>query len=194
MAELRGLLDLQQVETTLYFSAAGGFSEANMTTLGTDLVTWWDDNLAPILSSEFSLTECFLTDLRTATSPTVSVGPFTTHLGDVGSDSLPNNCALCVSFRTNARGKSSRGRNYLCGIPEASVNGSIIDNTVIAAAVAAYTELRTGGILGIFQWVVCSRFTGGAPRTEGLTRPVTGELVTNPAIASQRRRRPGVGV
>jgi len=193
MAEMRMRLDNQLIENTLYFAMFGGFGPAEMTSLGNDLIAWWTSGYAYNMSNSLTLREVYLTDLTTQTSPTATVSASGVVAGQNPSPALPNNVALTISFRTAGRGRSSRGRNYICGLPEAGVTGNVVEPSYVAQLVSAYQSLLTPTNVAGFTWVVVSRYSGGAPRTAGQSYDVTAVVATDSTVDSQRRRLPGRG-
>jgi hypothetical protein len=192
-AEIRMTWDDQKVENTLYFDFGTTPTSGDLTTLGTDLLAWWTANIAPLTNQDVQLREIYLTDLTSATGAAVTVVPASPLFGEVNLDSLPNNVALCVSFRTAFRGRSFRGRNYVVGLSENQVSGSHVIETVSEQFVTAYEQLLSGGHAVSQTWVVVSRFTGNAPRTAGVATPIDTVLVVDSTVDSQRRRLPGRG-
>jgi hypothetical protein len=194
-ANLRFTLLSQQIENTLYFEyKAGSVTPALMNTLGDDLITWWVANIAPEVTTDMTFREVYLTDLTTQTSPTVTATTGLPSAGTLSGDPVPNNVALCVSFRSSGRGRSSRGRNYISGIPEGYVSGNDIDTTLADALVLAYEGLQDAATFtDDWTWIVYSRFQNGDPRPEALIAPVDAVVLTDYVVDSQRRRLPGRG-
>lgn len=194
LAEIVMQLDGQVVENTLYFEASAGLDTGLMATLGAALVTWWTDFIAPGVSEQLLLTGINLTDLSTPTSPGVFVPVVPSVPGEGTSPAEPNNVALCVSFRTQFRGRSARGRNYVVGLQNSQVTNSHIDAGVGDFFITAYQQLQgAGDFVAGLQWGVLSRFSGGDPRTTALFRPITAVTVVDNTLDSQRRRLPGRG-
>ena len=200
-AELRYLMDGQQIENTLYFELPSAIAPADLLSLGGDLIAWWGDNYAPQSSTSLQLVEVACTDLTTSTSAVVSSTPAVAAFGEVSSGFLPMNDSLAVSFRTNQRGRSFRGRNYFAGLCESQVDGNDVSLVTADAIKAAYEQLLPAG--GIFTsdwvWVVVSRFSGvdtdhkPIPRVAGVTTTVTSVVSVDRTIDSMRRRLPGRG-
>jgi hypothetical protein len=140
-----------------------------------------------------TLNEVYTTDLTTQTGPTDTLAYVTPIPGERAHESLPNNVALTVSFRTAARGRSARGRNYIAGLSDDQVLHNTVDASVASGLAAAYNDIpaRLEG-LG-YGWVVVSKKSGGVPRVAGLARPVTTAIVVDRTVDSQRRRLPGRG-
>jgi hypothetical protein len=194
-ANLRFTLLDQQLENTLYFEFDnGGVQPADMQTLGTDLILWWGTHVAPAVVDDVFMREVYLTDLSSQTAPTVTVVPGTNVTGGGTAAPLPNNVALCVSFRTEGRGRSARGRNYISGHGENAVSGNTFTSTISNSIRDAYEELLDATTYtGSWTWVVLSRFEDGQPRLAGLVQPVTAVVLTDTTVDSQRRRLPGRG-
>jgi hypothetical protein len=197
--ELRYLIANQKTENTLYFRKETAWTETDLTNLGLNIIAWWLTNMAPLISDELTLREAYVTSLASATAPAVTVPAAE---GDTGEDTNPadaNNVALAISFRTNTRGRSFRGRNYVVGIPKNQVGQSLVNPTQVAAYVAAYDLIRSGGMLPADDWGVVSRFSGvdvngdPIPRTTGVFTIISAVLATDNTVDSQRRRLPGRG-
>jgi hypothetical protein len=199
--ELRYLWDGQQVENTLYFENRDAIDLTGMLDLTNALESWWNDNLAPITSDTVTLKEIVVTDLTTATAPSLVTPALVDSVGTHSINSLPNNVSLCVSFRTAARGRSFRGRNYFVGLCEDQVTANTVAGATVTALQDAYNLLSGAGTLAAnWTWSVVSRFSGmggtprrPTPRTTGVITPITSALVVDPIIDSMRRRLPGRG-
>lgn len=194
MAELRFLASTQRVENTLYFQGSAAITTTLMTTLGNNLANWWAVNFKTRTSTAVTLNEIYLTDLTTESSPTVSVTTGLPNAGTDAAESMPFSVTFCYSFRTNGRGKSSRGRNYVVGLTEGNVLGNSISGSYSSAGLAAYQQLIGAGIFtpGLI-WCVVSRFHQGLPRAVALVQPITSVVMVDQVVDSQRRRLPGRG-
>jgi len=200
LVEIRMEIDNQQVENTLYFSNGSPPNAENMTTLGNNVISWWETNIAPLVTNALTLREVVITDLTTDIGPQVSVAadPFTQ--GDLIGDFLPNSTSLAVSFRTDNRGRSYRGRNYFVGFNESQIAGNEVNPTVVASIQAAYGLFLTTPFQPQWQWVVVSRYSGidpatnkPIPRLAGVFTPITTVLITDAIVDVQRRRLPTRG-
>lgn len=195
LVEMRMELFAQRVENTLYFRKVGGFSIPQMTGLANDLIIWWATQFNIPVSTDLTLREVVVTDLSTATGPSVTVNaPTPLPHGVSPVAGLPGNVALCVSLRTVNRGRSFRGRNFVPGLPESAVVGNTVDPTVVSAVQAAYNGIPAAIVTSPWDWVVVSRFTAGAPRAAGVATPVLTAIVVDPFVDSQRRRLTGRGM
>jgi hypothetical protein len=193
MVEIRGLIAGQKVENTLYFEKSSAYSTADLEGIGDVIITWWQDNMAPITSSQYELREVYITDLSTDTSAAVSRVPADATFGAVGGEILPLNVSFSISFRTAFRGRSFRGRNYFCGFVLDQVDSNTVNATQVLAIRNAYFALL--GVASDFgvTWVVVSRHHNKAPRATGVTAPVLAVVAADNIVDSQRRRLPSRG-
>jgi len=200
LVECRMLYDGQRVENTLWFQNEGGpFDPGPLGDLAAIVHTWWQDHYSTLVSDLVTLSEVVATDMASETGAQVSVSAS----GDIGQQiggGMPGNVSLAVSFRTTARGRSFRGRNYLVGVPtEQMVTISSVESAYAADVATEYTALIAAAVAGSFDWVVASRFSGvdgdgkPIPRTAGVVTPISNVIVVDRVLDSQRRRLPGRG-
>jgi len=194
MVELRYTYLEEQCENTLYFRLQPSVADTSLLALGNAVLLWWNAEVRPYLSNQLTLREIYLTDLTTATSEAYTLVPPTPlPVGGDTAAALPGNVSLAVSFRTGARGRSYRGRNYIVGLVEPAVTGNAVSNDFANGMQDAYSELLASPFADDYEWVVASRFTANAPRTTGIATPVTSVTVVDPYVDSQRRRLRGRG-
>lgn len=186
--ELRALYFDQRVENVLYFHNQDGVDLAGMADIADHLDTWWNAFMKPYQSASYVFQEVYVTDLTTAISPTYAD---TSSFGITGANNvsagLPGNVAYCISFRTNNRGRSGRGRNYVTGLTELAATGNEIAPATKTALITGYEALLTTLPVG-WQWVVVSRYLNGAPRPEGFVQTITAVVAADDYLDSQRRR------
>lgn len=197
MANIRATLFSQMIENTLYFEPTEDpnteWSSTELDSLGQKLFEWIDVELQPLLSVSTTVNEAYLTDLTTATS--------LTHTEVVGLTGLkagtcsPSNVTITTTFRTNGRGRSSRGRNYWLGVPETEVTGNTIATAYLADIRNAYIALNSyvADAARAPRHVVLSRYFEGSPRLAALPQVVTSYVHVDANIDSQRRRLTGRG-
>lgn len=193
-AEFRYLQSGQKTENRLFFEYTSDPPVTEMENLGAQLLDWWTDNLKPLQNTLTSLREIYITNLTTGFSPTVSIVPTTGNTGTMTGSVLPNNSTITISFRTEGRGRSSRGRNYAVGLvePNLGVGGQTVLQSFADDLVTAYNLLTTPPSTG-WTWSIVSFYHDGAPRAEGLVIPVQSAVVVDLDLDSQRRRLPGRG-
>lgn len=189
---VEGRADNQLTINDLYFQNSGAVVVTNMSALANAVSAWVTGVLAPLLSRDWTFTRIRAIDLTTQTGPVVE---FTVEtVGGVDSEAAPNNVSACVSFRTDQRGRSARGRNYVPGIPNSLITLNTLDAGFIGDLVDAYLQLVGPGVFLVgWQQVIVSRVTAGAPRAEGLAIPVTNVLMVGNSVRSMRSREIGHG-
>jgi hypothetical protein len=190
--EVIGTLHGQPIENVLYVYNVDGWVSGNFNVLAGFVRALFED-ICAFLSDEISFTRIEATDLTTQTSPTYTHVFDPVLIGGIDSPALPGNVAYCISFHTNGRGRSSRGRNFLAGLAESTVSGNDLGATQISGLLAAYELFRVTLLGEDMQWGVFSRVTNGAPRVTGLFQTITTVAATDIHVDSQRGRLAGRG-
>jgi hypothetical protein len=192
--EIRGLLDDQQVENTLYFQADNPIDDAAVDDLMSVFSGWVGSEYPDQKCEAYKGTELLITDLTTESGLQRSVD-ISYIVGSVEGSALPNNSAFAVSFRTGLRGRSYRGRNYAMAIPISAQEGiNQVTTAYRDAVVGNYANLLELDFSSVgWTWVVVSRFLDNAPRSIAEVTPVTSVIATDLTLDSQRRRLPGRG-
>lgn len=193
MVELFMRLDGQRIENTLYFRKADAYEAEDLATLASDVVNWYTDSVLPNLSSDLSLVAVKATSLESATAPAIEFTSGLPQSGGSGDASVSNNVTLVVKFLTAGRGRSSRGRNYVPGLPITQVAQNTVNSTRAGLILDGYTALLDVGVITEGIHSVVSRFEDGDPREFGIAQHVTGYGLTDFTVDSQRRRLPGRG-
>lgn len=190
---LEGTVDQQQTINDIYFKiTAGGITPTNLGDLVAAGAGWFSTQLAPLLSENWSTVRVIGTDLGSPIGSRVEGS--VTFPGGVSGEAVPNNVAACISLRTAQRGRSGHGRNYVPAIPNSLVTLNTIDPDLIGNLVSAY-NLMVGpdSFLPGWQMVVLSRFTGGAPRANGVGIPILTASMVGNSVRSMRSREIGHG-
>lgn len=193
-AELIMELFGQRIENTLYFEREAEWSPAQMVELGEALQVWWADLYDAAVTTDVSLLDVIVTDISSDTAPSIAVPAPADTTGESAPPTLPGNVCVSISFRTAGRGRSSRGRNYVSGLPDSQVVGNDITGDYRDQLASVYAGLLDGDFLptGV-TWVVVSRYHNNAPRATGITAPITSVTIVDTALDSQRRRLRGRG-
>lgn len=193
--EFRAIWDSQKVENTLYFRQAGTPGIIDMLALAAELASWYSDEISPLQCSVVSLNEIVVTSLESETAPRVVYTSGLPLPGEFTGECMPNEVTWAIKFNTVGRGRSSRGRNFVLGIPRTNVAGNDIDVALAGNYVDAYLAVipRVAGLATEWTWVVYSRRVDMAWRTEGLPQDVISVSFSDLIIDSQRRRSPGRG-
>jgi hypothetical protein len=186
-------LDGQHCENTLwYYSAGGTLDTVDMAGLGAAVNSVFTTSMVAFHSDSWTYRGCVVTDQTSESAPAVNV-PVTPAAGTDASVSAPNNVSFVIKFLTSGRGRSSRGRNYVVGIPNAQIGGNQVDSFYVAGLVSAYEQLLIPSLDIDASLVVVSHYVDLAPRAAGLAQPVTAISFTDYVVDSQRRRLPGRG-
>lgn len=190
---VEGRQDNQLTINDVYFEiSGGGITPTNIQALATAVDVWARTSLASNLSEDWTYVRTIASDLTSATGPIGSAS--TPTPGGVAEEALPNNVAMCVSFRTAQRGRSGRGRNFVAGIPSPQVVLNTIDPTFISNILTVYLALiGPGAFVAGWEMVVVSRQTLGALRPSGLAIPITDIIAVTNTVRSMRSREVGHG-
>lgn len=183
----------QRVENVVHYYADAAWTITDMTAFGTPLVTWWVNNIRPLVHTGTSLRAIRMTDMRAAIAPVIE---FNTGLPSVGSGagaSLPNSVSTVITKRTTLRGRSYRGRIYTYGMMETQMDGDAINPAVTTSYINAWNAALTFTV-GAITWnmVVLSRYANNAPRANGEHTAVL-NFTSDGIVDSQRRRLSGRG-
>jgi len=189
---LQGVVDNQLTILDLNWFASGGVTATNLGTLANGVSTWFTNSLAPLLSEQWSAVNVHAVDNTAVTGPVADSSSL--QVGGVTGEAAPNNVAAVVSLRTDQRGRSGRGRNFVPGLPNSLITLNTLDSAFVTNLLAAYQMLvGAGSFLAGWQLVVLSRRSGGLARTNGIGIPVTSvKMVTN-KVKSMRSREVGHG-
>lgn len=194
--EFRHTLQNQLIENVMYFQRGDGTDLWGASLAGSlldNLESWWVTNVLALLSIQVTTTELYATELDSETAPTYSevVG----SSGADGASALPAQNAVVITFRTERRGRSGRGRNYIAGLPVGSYTGGSVDLDFASDIAAAYAQLPdfVSAVHPSAFHCVFSRKQEGAWLSSGEYYPVTAYQVTSRTIRAQRRRQVGVG-
>lgn len=191
--EIRGLYFNQRVENTIWMLTGNGDQASGVVDACSLVFDWWVESVMPTLSVDYSLREVYASDQSNQFGPTNTQTPVTVLQGGINSAGAPGGTSLAVSFRTAGRGRSFRGRNFICGIPKTSIVGNVVVSAYRSAVQSAYSALIGQGAAVDLTWVVASKYANKQPRTVGITTTVQSVVVTDPNVDSQRRRLDGRG-
>lgn len=183
----------QQVENVTYWRTTGVPTPENAADLYMEFEAAFVAHTMTLTSNQMLFREMYLTDLSSETAPTYTVLPEEPLAGTANTTPLPSSVALCISFRTNGRGRSARGRNYAMGVTEAHVDGNLFLSSWVNGQLDFYNRWRNQSAASSLQQVVISRISEGVERAEAFVQPVTAILVVDSVVDSQRRRLLGRG-
>lgn len=178
---------------TLWFQADVDFDVDMLEALADALIDWVIDDLIGNLSNALVFDGVRATAQHSESAPSIfNPAPASTVGAQTGASQSPQTAAV-VSFRTDQRGRSYRGRNYLPGIPDTQLlNPGNLTGTAMGLLALSYAALEDVESLLDVTHVVTSHYTGGAARPSGVNTPITEYSVDQP-LDTQRRRSWGRG-
>lgn len=146
-------------------------------------------------STAYNLYGVQMGDVLPSTSPLIE---FTVGAqGAIADDVMPPNDSLCVTLRTDVKGRTGRGRMYINGYPEGAANGGYWEEVAQNnAGVIAQALLDQFGALSPdrnMTWGVISRFEFNVKREIPAFTPIVNYTVHN-TVRSLRRRAVGVRI
>jgi hypothetical protein len=189
----RATLYGQQIENVHYFELGFPPDPAGVQQAAYDARDNWVTHMLPVLTEDYIYREAYVTDLTTDTSPASTAVPATLTTGAGASDAAPGSVTLCLSLRTSGRGRSSRGRQYISGLSEGSIEDNAWNSAKAAEVVSAFQAYQAAMNTAGYNLVVLSRIQNAVPRDLALAQTVTSILTTDLFIDSQRRRLTGRG-
>jgi len=190
---LEGRQDGQLTLNNLYFNVSGGgITPTNLATLALQVAVWWEEQMMPNISQDFTAVGVTAFDLG-APDGAIVTQPVNIP-GSIASEANANNVAACISIRTASRGRSGRGRNYICGVPNSMVVLNTLASPWMEVVVEAYLAMVGAGTFAPgWQWVIVNRQLDGVVLPSGAYRVVTGAYFTAPYVRSMRSREVGHG-
>ena len=193
LTRLEGVVDGQLTINDLHWEiSGGGINATNLAVLVNTVANWMQTQYAPLLSDDWSATRVVGIDLTTQTGPEVEAQVSAT--GGTSGEANPNNVAACVSFRTEQRGRSFRGRNFVPAIPGSVVTLNTLDSGYIGNLLTAYNNLVGAGTFEAgWQLGVVSRRENNVLRPNGIISPVISIIMVTNKVKSMRSREVGHG-
>lgn len=172
---------------TLWFTK-NGFTTTDMQELADDLHDWFGTNVMPEFNDIWYLKKVTVYDMRSSGAP-LRLDAKTEVQGGVTGSPASVNAAAVITFYTDLRGRSFRGRNYLAGFDEADQGSDTITNaTRLTNLETAYGLLISAPPGTGWTWKVASRYANGAERPQILATVVESVDIRNNKLGSQRRR------
>lgn len=180
------LLGTQTFSNVLHFTKSN-YTEADMVLLANTLDDAVNSSFKQHLSSSASYTRVLVYDIRTIDGPVVVNADHSGAGAQVGTPA-PLNCAVVVTLRTNARGRTGRGRVYVAAQLDDSLTSNSWSTTAQDNAVDYITALRTNASALGWIHVIRSIQANGVTLNPAVTREVTAFDVRSGLTGTQRRR------
>lgn len=178
------------IVNTLWFEKTdeAAWEFGTMEDLSVAIEDWLVANLMPILNQNLIAKSVYITRQASATD-IFHERDFGGITGGVLGEGLPSNVACSVKFSSGVMGRSFRGRNFVGGLSDSDVDGTVMDAAFVTDLVAAYGLLPTTVTAMVAaNHIVCSHYTNGAPRATAVTVPVVGYLVRKTKCNTMRTR------
>jgi hypothetical protein len=171
---------------------AGGWDTTALQALNQSHLDAFGEGMQNILSTQTGLVEITSVDLSTADGAFDVLTPSPVPFGAIAGTPLALNSCVVVTYRTDQRGRSFRGRSYLSG----QTSGQLVNNRMFTASWAAgvetamLTTLTAIALESGAAHVIVSRQQGNVSLPVGETTPVT-DIVGRQQVGTQRLRLTG---
>lgn len=175
-----------EVSIILHFEKSSPTS-TDFTNLAAEVAAGFADDLMPELTEELFMGEVVVYDLSAENAPKYVNTDESGTQGTLVGDSVPNNTSPVISHRTEATGRSGRGRTYLPGISEAQESNGLLSSGLRDDLLTAWGTFITGIEALGWAFVIAQRFSGGSQLTTGIMREVVTEILKL-QLGTQRRR------
>lgn len=192
----RGIAITQPIVNVMHVLNGGGppgtpYTQSQIDQLVTSMASLWVGNLVPLASSQYVSVDCSATDL----SSDLGVSGITamTGSGSGSGTTMPNNAALCISWKIPRHYRGGHPRTYMGPVAATSIaNGTSFLGTFLTTANNGATAFRTAVnalvLGGSTQRLVCvHRIQNGVQLPEPIVDVITGNTVDS-RIDTQRRR------
>lgn len=192
---IHALLSGQTYNNTLYFFQDGADpTVGDCTTVAQNVADWWDATIRQKITDSWQGVKVTAKNLF-INGGAKAVISITGQQGVVATEQAPNSVCAVVTFDTGQSGRSSHGRNYIGGVPNANIDVNTIDPAWANDIIGGYQQLLPGGPFdpSPYFWSVLSRQSGGVVSAQAIAVPVLNVYFTDTTVDSQRRRLPGRG-
>lgn len=186
----------QQGEITqnvFYAKLPNGYVLADLLALAGVIDAQWQGTWRPQQVSEVTYVRTEVRGLAVQNDLLVTDGSSTNPGGHAGA-ALPNSVTFCLKKESGLTGRSARGRTYWIGVPRSELeplDDNQLQSAYVASVQAAVDSIRTAiNGVGLWEAVLVSRFTGGAPRTAGYAFPWLSTTWVDFRVDTQRNRLP----
>lgn len=185
---IQGDIAGQPIANVVGAAHIGLYTQADLDVLATDVDSWVETWYKPMFANSVQYNQTHVRGLNTIidleSADGSSVGP-----GTRAGGGMPANASFCVTLRTGKTGRSARGRFYAWPYTTTDlVTSQTVTSTYANDIATAVDQLRLAISGAGFQMVIISRRSGNAPRTVGVTTPVTQVQSRNIDIDSMRHR------
>jgi hypothetical protein len=187
---IRATLSGIPVENVFHLQKDDGspFSLPDMVLLAGTARAAWANTMLPLVVPAYLCTAVYCRDLTTENGLVFEDAFAPTDAGTASGEPMPGNVAIVITHRTGLAGRSYRGRSYICGLSELSVNANNVVSGFAASLIVAFIAFKNEVIDEGFVFGVASRFADNAPRTEGIFTRIVSSSLRDTRVDTQRRR------
>lgn len=152
---------------------------------------WWTTTIKPIVSNQLRLNRIVVTDLSSESGGVTEEPGLAGDVGNSNVESCSNNQALVISWITEQRGKSFRGRTYHVGMTVDQLEVNDVYPAQVAGITTAYRNLLESvpSLSAVAFMSVVSYCHNSAWRSDGVATEIT-DLRVGSRVDTQRRRLP----
>jgi len=170
------------------------WTSETLLTLCVSLAGWWEEEFSGAVSTSVDLSRVTAWKMDNAVSLYGEYTPPAPISGQLSGDCQPSGNCISVKFASSLAGRSYRGRNYVSGIPSGYVGGNAILGSYKTIVLNAYNTMEASVQADLdVNHIIASRYHNKAPRSTGVTVPVTAYAIVNLDLDSQRNRLNGRG-
>lgn len=170
----------------LWFSQSD-FDASDLTALATALYVAPSGGLSSTWSLLLTLENVEAIDMRSEGAESRQIGDGSVA-GVNDNNPLPLSMALVVTLRTLRRGRAYRGRLYMAGYTEASMDTGVWIQDTITKTLSYIEQLEIAAEALGWTFGVRSGQLDGVPRAAGIITPIVAREVRSPQVGHQRSR------
>lgn len=187
---IHGTVGSKDVANVIGFQHLGAYTPSDLQDLATAADGVVTSGYKPLMTAGMTYNSCVVRGLTSsidfAASDSSGAGT-----GGVSGAQLNNNVTLCITLRSANTGRSARGRFYAFPTGASQLSAANTFSTTYAGDLIIFLEsLQAAAAIAGWTMVVISRFHNLAPRTSGVTFPITSIEARNLISDSQRGRLP----
>src|SRR5690349_16592500 len=188
----------QNIVNVYHIKKEGGWTSATLADMCVVLISGYNDDIAPNLSTNLSFVIVRARDLTTAAGAVAEVNFPPASGGDMFIESELGSVACAIKHTTGFAGRSYRGRTFVGGIPVDMTNDGFLNPLFVTNIVNAFDALdgrinEAGG-----TWGVVSKYSGytqspphykkvPTPRAEGIFTDIINNSTDNKPDCMRRR-------
>lgn len=148
----------------------------------------WQAEMLPVLAGGYQARTVYARDLTTEAGLVYEASFAADAFGTASGETMPGSVAVCITHRTGLAGRSYRGRTYISGMSELSVNGNNIVTGFAATLITNFIAFKDLVVDAGYVWGIVSRYHNLAPRAVGIFTRITASTLRDTRVDTQRRR------